>query len=335
VDRLLIAAALATSLAVRANHVDEPRFAVSETSTLRKVFEHDLKVESTSVRISVPGLEELADATSTIGISIEDSGRVEVTDEYGGMVAGRPAKLRRTFDRIESHEDQQTRFATGPGHPDSRKDRRKVGTSGLEGRSILFTLDRGAGTYAATFAGEGAEESLLDGLNEDMDFRFLLPAGRVAIGEAWAIDPKLCGAIFAPGGDLKLEEKGTDEDPGWSIGREIRRNLEGKAKAIWKGVREENGRQVGILGVDLDLRSAGESAAKDPKAGTIRFKLSLELVGDLVWDLEAGHFRTFRAGGKVRYDIATRKTTDIDGVPTEMRHELDFEGEAEYTASAR
>ena len=334
-DRFLIAAALATSFAVRPEPVDDPRFAVREASTLHKEFEHTLEVESTAIRIYVAGLEELVDGSATIGLTAEDAGRIEVTDEYLSMAAGRPGKLRRTFDRIESREDQRMRFAMGQGHADSHKDRLKVESSELEGRSVLFALDPGTGSYETAFAGEGGEESLLDGLNEDMDFRFLLPPAKVAVGDAWSIDPKLCGAIFAPGGDLKLVDEEADEDPGWGIGREIRRNLSGKARAVWKGVREEDGRRIGVVGLELDLKSAGESGAKDPKAGTIRFRLALELVGDLVWDLDAGHFRSFRAGGKVRYDMAARKTTDVDGVPTEMRHEIDLEGEAEYTASAR
>jgi hypothetical protein len=292
-------------------------------------------VDSTAVRIFVAGVEELVDGSATIGIAIDDAGRIEVTDDYLAVAAGRPARLRRTFDRIESHEDQNMRFATGAGRPDAHKDKRKVEVSELEGRSVLFALDRASGAYATTFAAEGGDESLLDGLSEDMDFRFLLPAGKVAVGDTWEVDPKLCGAIFAPGGDLKMKEKGAEEDPGWGIGREIRKNLEGKARLAWKGIREEDGRRMGIVGVDLDLKSAGESGARDAKAGTIRFRLRLELVGDLAWDLEAGHFRTFRAGGKVKYDMAARKISEVDGVPTETRHEIDFEGEAEYSASAR
>jgi len=341
VDRLLIAAVVASSLAVRPGSADEPRFAVREATTLRKVFEHRLKVDSTAVRIYVAGVDELVDGSATIGVSIEDAGRIEVTDEYvsmadaRAMADGRPGRIRRAFDRIESREDQEMRFAMGAGRPDNKKTKRKLESSDLEGRSVLFSLDRGTGAYQAAFAAEGGDESLLDGLAEDMDFRFLLPAGRIAPGDSWSVDPKACAAIIAPGGDLKLREREADDDPGWGIGKEIRRNLQGKAKAVWKGTREEDGRTVGIVGVDLDLKSAGESGAKDPKAGTIRFRMELDLAGDLVWDVDAGHFRSFRAAGKIRYDVATRKPTEVDGVPTEMRHEIDLEGEAEYTASAR
>lgn len=333
-QRFLLAATLSIPLLLRSDRADEPRFTVGASSTLRKVFEHDLKVDSTAVRIYVAGVDDLVDGSATIGVTIEDTGKIEVTDEYLAMAEGRPGRLRRTFDRVESREDQEMRFAMGSGRPDSKNEKKKLQSSDLEGRTVLFSLDRGSGAYAAAFAAQGGDESLLEGLSEDMDFRFLLPAGKVAPGESWSVEPKACAAIFAPGGDLKLRETGAD-DPGWGIAKEIRRNLEGKAKATWKGIREEDGRTVGVVGVELDLRSAGESGAKDAKAGTVHFRMELELAGDLRWDLEAGHFRSFQAGGKLKYDVATRKTTEVDGVPKEMRHEIDFEGEAEYRASAR
>jgi len=316
--------------------VEQPRFAAREGSTVGKVFEHHLKAESVAVRIYDAAIDEFVDVTPTIGMTIDVSGRIEVTDEYLAIAEGRPDRLRRTFDRIDAREDQEARYATGAGRPDNRQNHRKIQASELEGRSIVFTSGSGPGAYAAAFAGEGGgDEALLDGLNEDMDFRFLLPTGRVAVGDEWIVDPKLCGAIVAPGGDLKLKEKGAVSDPGWSIGREIRKDLEGKAKAVWKGVREEDGRGVAVVGVDLDLKSAGESRAKDPKAGTIRFRMDLALAGDLLWDLEAGRFVAFEVGGKLAYFMSNRKTVDVDGAPTESRNEIDFEGEARYSASAR
>ena len=315
--------------------VEQPRFAAREGSTVRKAFEQHLKAESVAVRIYDAAIDEFVDVTPTIGMTIDMSGRIDVTDEYLAIADGRPERLRRTFDRIDAREDQEARYATGAGRPENGQNHRKIQASELEGRSVLLTLGSGSNAYDAAFAGEGGDEALLDGLNEDMDYRFLLPPGKIAVGEEWSVDPKLCGAIVAPGGDLKLKEKGAASDPGWSIGREIRKNLEGKAKAVWKGVREEDGRRVGVVGVDLDLRSAGESRAKDPKAGTIRFRMDLALAGELLWDLEAGRFAAFQVGGKLAYFMSNRKTHDVDGTPTESRNEIDFEGEARYSASAR
>jgi hypothetical protein len=333
--RTLLLAALASAVLARSEPLRDPRFAVREGSTVRKVFEHHLKAESTAVRIYDAAIDQLVDVTSTIGMTIDQSGTIEVADEYLAIADGRPAKLRRTFARIDEREDQHARYAMGGGRPDNHQDHLKLEASELEGRSVVFTLGSGASAYATAFANEGGDDALLDGLNEDMDFRFLLPPGKVAVGEEWAVDPKLCGAIVAPGGDLKLKQKDASSDPGWSIGRELRKNLEGKAKAVWKGVREEDGRRVGVVGVELDLKSAGESRAKDTKAGAIRFRMDLALAGDLVWDLEAGRFATFRAGGKLRYEMSARKTVEADGAPTESRYDIDFDGEAEYSASAR
>ncbi len=333
--RALLLAALLASVLARGEALEDPRFAVREGSRVHKVFEHRLKADSVAVRVYDAAIDELVDVTPTIGMTIDQSGRLEVTDEYLAIAEGKPAKLRRAFDRIEEREDQEARYAMGAGRPDNRQQHLKLKASELEGRSVLFTLGSGASAYATAFAGQGGDEALLDGLDEDMDFRFFLPPGKVAVGDEWTVDPKLCGAIVAPGGDLKLKEKDAASDPGWSIGREIRKNLEGKAKVVWKGVHEEDGRRVGVVGLDLDLKSSGESRAKDPKAGVIRFRMDLALAGDLVWDLEAGRFLSFKTSGKLKYDMSTRKTVEVDGAPTESRSEIDFEGEAEYSAATR
>jgi hypothetical protein len=54
--------------------------------------------------------------------------------------------------------------------------------------------------------------------------------------------------------------------------------------------------------------------------------MELDLAGDLVWDSTPVISVPFRAAGKIMYDVvATRKPTEVDGVPTEMRHEIDLE----------
>jgi hypothetical protein len=290
-QRFLLAATLSIPLLLRSDRADEPRFAVGPASTLRKAFEHDLKVDSTAVRIYVAGVDELVDGSATIGVTIQDSGRIEVTDEYLAMAEGRPGRLRRTFDRVESREDQEMRFAMGSGRPDSKNEKKKLQSSDLEGRTVLFSLDRGSGAYAAAFAAQGGDESLLEGLSEDMDFQFLLPAGKVAPGESWSVEPKACAAIFAPAA-ISSSWAGRGR-PRLGDRQEIRRNLEGRRRRPGR-IREEDGRTVGSLALTRS-RSAGESAqGLESRDGP--FRMQLELTGDLLWDLEAGHFRSFRPG---------------------------------------
>ena len=157
----------------------------------------------------------------------------------------------------------------------------------------------------------------------------------VAEGESWDLDPKDFGSVLAPGGDLKIKEKGADEGSDQSLGKEIRKNLDGKAHATWKGVREEGGKKLGTIALTADLVSEGEFESKGEMEGKTHFKLKLTLEGELVWDLAAGHFHSFQAGGKVQLDTAATATVKMGDQSAEMRQELDLEGETSYKASLR
>jgi hypothetical protein len=164
-----------------------------------------------------------------------------------------------------------------------------------------------------------------------MDFRSLLPKGKVAEGESWDVDVKSFDAVVDPGGDLKLTDENKDDEADEAVGKEIRKHLTGKAHATWKGVREEDGKKLGAIAISADLSSEGDADTKGPIAGKTHFRLELELEGELLWDLAAGHFHAFQSTGKVMLD-----TTSSAPVPAgEVRQELDLEGHATFKASLR
>jgi hypothetical protein len=334
-NRILLAAASTVLLAGRIHSSDEPRFAVEEKTTLAKSFERHMKLESKAFRIFVAGQDEPIHPPGDLHIALEDTGRIDVTDEYLSMGKGRPSKLKRTYDKIEENEKQ--RASSGEGGADDSEDHEKKEESALEGRTVFFTWSDESGAFVASFPKDGGDAELLDDLNEDMDLRFLLPKGKVAADESWDLDAKEFGSVLAPGGDLKLKDKDKDaeENADQSIGKEIRKHLEGKAHATWKGVREEGGKKVGIIALAADLASEGDVESKGEMEGKTHFKLKLDLEGELAWDLAGGHFHSFQVGGKVQLDTAATATIKMGDKSAEMRQELDLEGETSYKASLR
>ncbi len=292
-----------------------------------------MKLESKALRIFVEGQDEPIHPPGDLHISIEDTGRIDVTDEYLAVGKGRPAKLKRTFDKIEENEKQHASSSESAG--DAGDGHEKKEESALEGKTVFFTWSDETSAFAASFPKDGGDAELLDDLSEDMDLRFLLPKGKVAADESWDLDAKDFGSVLAPGGDLKLKEKDADESSDHSLGKEIRKQLGGKAHATWKGVREEGGKKLGIIALAADLVSEGDVESKGDLEGKTHFKLKLELEGELAWDLAAGHFHAFQASGKVELDTAATATRKMGDQSVEMRQELDLEGETSYKASLR
>lgn len=326
---------LAVSPLLLANRADAPKFSVEEKTTLSKTFETRMKLGSKEIRIFVEGRDEPLHPPGDIHVSVEDTTRIEVTDEYLEMGKGRPAKLKRTFDKLQE-KVLQTAGSENNGSEDDREgDHEKKEESALEGKTVLFTWNDDSGAFAATFPKDGGDPGLLEDLTEDMDFRSLLPKGKVAEDEGWDVDAKTFDAVIDPGGDLKLKDKDADEDSDEHVGKEIRKHLTGKAHATWKGVREEGGVKVGAIAISADLTSEGDAESKGEMKGKTHFQLKMEVEGELLWDLAAGHFHSFQATGKVELVTTSRAKVTIDEKTTELRQELDLEGEATFKASLR
>ena len=93
-QRTLLLAAFSLLLSGRS---DAPKFAVEEKSSLSKTFDTHMKLESKEIKLFVEGRDEPIHPPGDIHVSVEDTTRIEVTDEYLERAKGRPAKLRRTF----------------------------------------------------------------------------------------------------------------------------------------------------------------------------------------------------------------------------------------------
>jgi hypothetical protein len=334
--RSLLAVLPVLVVSIRAGSSEEPRFAVEAKSRLEKSFESGFKLESTAYRLSIEGVEEPVTEEPDVKISIESTSRVDVTDEYVEMGKGRPAKLKRTFDKIEDKDRQTAREAGEGGEDGADGDGERTKGSALEGKSVLFSWSDESKGFVPSFASGEGEADLLEGLTEDMDLRFLLPKGKVSEGDSWDLEPIDFGSVLDPGGDLKVKEKDAKEDEeNGNLGREIRKHLDGKARAKWKGVREEDGRKLGIAAITADLSSEGDAEAKGEEGAKTHFQIRFALEGELAWDLAAGHFRAFELKGKVEMKTASTMSIEVDGEKAVMKQDVELEGETSFHASVR
>jgi len=325
-----------------ADRSDDPRFAVEAKSSLTKTFESTSRLASKSFKLSLDGDEDLLSGMGEVQFSLESTERVEVTDEYLSTGEGHPTRLRRTFEKLHGTGRQRSQ---GPGGEEEESEDAapvREEESRLEGQSVLFTWNEETSSFDASFEGEEGEEApdedLLEGLAEDMDFRGMLPADSVSEGEGWDLEAEVFQAVLWPGGDLKLkssEQEGSEEGSAEEIDRKLRENLEGRAHATWKGVREEDGRKLGVIAVVADLSSEGEVEPGGDRKGTTWFRNEIEIEGELLWDLVGGHFRSFDAEGKSEFSIETKEDLDIDGKSMELLQSVEFEGEFSFRAAAR
>lgn len=241
--------------------------------------------------------------------------RVVVSDSLGSLAEGRPAKLVRSYDEL----DQQSEFAMEIAMMPAGNQQKSIeATSELQGKKVVFTWDDEAQSYKTAFEGEG-DEALLEGLEEDMDLRALLPADEVTEGDTWQIEPKRLRALLAYGGNLKLkpsaEDMGGQEMPGMdgmtdfsSVFGEL---LEGEASGEYRGTRDVDGVNCQVIHIKLDIDASADisdkvqEAMKDLpndqvqqiKIERMDMEMALEGEGDLYWDPAARVAHSFELTG--------------------------------------
>jgi hypothetical protein len=309
---------------------DRVRFAVKESTKLAKVFEEKSLLHSTSISASFDGDEQEAEG---VKLTLEDSSRVEVTDEYGVLKEGKPARLTRTYDKLGGKSLQKVELPEGMGggeSPDTEKER----SSELEGKTVVFKLSEDGEEYKAAFADEKGDAELLEGLEEDMDLRGFLPAGEVAEDKSWEIEAKVFNAVLGtPGGDLKI--KAADDKDDDEIDEQIRNNLKGKAKGTYKGQRDVDGHKCAVIALEAEL----ETQAKDDKSGAgeneglNEIELEFAVEGELLWDVEAGHFRKCALTTRIKMAWKQTMSGSDGGEKHELVQSFVFEGESEFSAS--
>ena len=239
--------------------------------------------------------EEAHEVPSEFAYGYESLERIVVTDEILEVEDGRPLELVRTFDELS----QESTFRTSENDGGEEFERTLV--SDLEGVTVRFLWDEDAEAYFAEPADQDdLDDDVLDWLLEDMDLRLVLPDEEVEVGDTWEIDPAAYLSVMWPGGLLDFYDE--DEEEGVDT-REIDEgsieNLEGEGEATLDEIREEDGVQLAVISISLEIETQSFMEFEDAEGRETyqAYASSRDIGGIVYWDLERGTAQLGRARG--------------------------------------
>lgn len=307
-----LAAPLLWAAVAPREHVE---FKVRDGLELTKTFKIHTELSQDSMSTVVNGNEQ---DMGDLEMSMVSDEVATVTDVYGAMASGKPAKLKRTYDKLTNRTSMDIK------HPMmGEREMEYVGESELEGKTVNFALGED-GEYQAVFdESSKADDELLEGLWEDMDLRPLLPTSEVKAGDSWKIDNSSLPHLLAPGGNLKIvpEASGDDEmgmgggaQPG--ISDMLGDVTAQEATGTFTGIEERDGTKVGVIAIKLvkltsakDMTEYAQRALESEErpegmefnieSADVEIEINAE--GELLWNLEGGHLHALELSGTVSF----------------------------------
>ncbi|MEM6674322.1 MAG: hypothetical protein AAF726_15865 [Planctomycetota bacterium] len=340
-----LAASLALPLLVAfsVNGADKIAFAPSEGTVVIKKFVATTVMEMDDMSMTMNG--ESNPAMPEIEMAMEMVNNITVTDEYGPITDGQPAKLTRTYDAIDAELEMDVTMNM-MGNEDTQSPS-GAGSSELEGSTVTFTWDGDAGEYEVAYAeGEEGDSDLLDGLVEDMDLRSLLPEDELSEGESYDIELAKLVDVLAPGGDLKLDMEVDGESaamgPDAQMMQDYRRFfedlLEGEATGTYTGTRDVGGAKVAVIELDIDIDASADMsdmAAEMMGGQDIPAEMSIDRMdvnmtyagkGEMLWNLSAGHVHSLDMKADITIGMDMAMGMDMGGQTMDIGMEMAMSG---------
>lgn len=332
-------------------------FAPAEGLSLTKTFSGTIEMTLDDMSVAINGAPPPVEMDMDMSMTMENS--FTVTDEYVAMAEGRPAKLARTYDELGNTSNMSMSMEVMGQSQD--EDMSTDASSELEGMTVHFTLDGESGEYKASFPEEGdADEELLDGLEENMDLRSLLPEGEVSEGDSWTIDPDTLQSILSPGGDLKLVPDEEGDGGGGMMGMGnmgdstgdmsdwLSDTIEGESTATFTGMREVDGAQLAVIELKLQISTAVDMTdqileAMDetelPEGAEMDFdhldiEFEFEGEGTMLWNVAGGHFASFELSGQMSLLTDTGMAMNMGGQEMSIENTVEMSGTMNYSATA-
>ncbi len=337
---LLLAAA---ATAVRPG-ADTLSFRVRDGTTLARKFESRQEISQDEAEILMNG-QPFPSGTEG-GMTAIQTQTLEISDEFVTLERHVPRNLRRTFSKIESSGEQTTQHPMDSGAQTDTREAR----SELEGKTIAFEWDEAKQAFGKSFDPQGPDEGLLAGLTEDLDFRQLLPEKPdVSADDTWSIEVGAVQSLLLPGGDLRLkpvegpEAEGiADLDVLGSDPAEAFTGMVGEVHGTYKGSREVAGVHCGVIALDFKISVTRDLSDKLPKAGSsdsemrivrVETFLALEGDGELLWDLGAGHARSFTMSAKIKNQMDVAMKIPQGGKDLDITRKMQMSGSYELKAT--
>lgn len=295
---------------------DTIEFAPKAGTKLEKRIEQSMKMEKQSMTMTIGGQQIPAEALEDAVLEMSNSQKLVVVDEYREMGDGKPKILARTFETVTKLEESKTLMMGMPEVKEEKKDKK----SGLTGKTVLFTLEKGD-DYAKEWVGEGGTDELLEGLEEDVDLRELLPSKDVSKGDTWKLDLKDFDEVMGPGGKLGLDDDDDEEED-----TDFEDNLEGELECTYQGVEEKDGRKLARItavgkGKTFGDRMEGEA--------NLHIDFNFDLQAEFLWDVGANHLVSYEMKGDVTATMKIQQEIEAQGAQHEIEIAIDLKGDLE------
>jgi hypothetical protein len=321
----------------RAPRPDEPAFTPRDHAILTKTYtEHTrLEVDSFEVRVDGDPMEQAVPAAE-----LTVTRHVVIGDEYAKVEGGKILDLLRSFEELRG----TVAVSVDEG---GREEHDVRVSSALEGAIVRFEWDAEREEYARSFEEGGTgDDDHLARLEIDTDLTGFLPSGSVAVGATWSVEPKHLGRVFAPSGDLRLLAADMGDEPYVVLDKEamfaaLQSSLgelgdgwQGEIEARYRGNGEEDGVTVGRIELEIDVTCDGDLLERLERTidhlglGTgntftgLRLNWAIAGKGELVWDLDSGHARSFWCEGQVEMRAHLAYTQPF--LDQEMQIEADY-----------
>lgn len=323
--------------------VQELAFAPEAGSTLHKTFETTLDLALDDLAVIFNGQEmdpammgmDMSEAAVTINTL------VEVIDEYGEIVDGKPAKLTRSFETVSMEAE-----GGGDGQFANNSD------SDLEGAVVTFTWDADADAYELSCDDEDLDLDAISHAGEDMDLREVLPKEDVREGASWSISGGSIVSVLWPGLDWDKAQaalqKGTaDADIPMDMD-ELLGGIFGETEitCTYSGEKEANDKTYQVISIEAKIDheiSIGDAILEMMRANMppevdlsldATMEFAAEMSGEVLWDTDSGHFYTCTMNLEFVLLGTFEGEAEMQGTPMAASAEVEASGTMVRTAIA-
>lgn len=329
---------------------------------LSRTLENTMSFELDDMSMVVGG-QDLGAMMGDMVMSMELVNEVSFDDKLVAIGEGRPTHLERAV--LEATQDM-TMDIEVMGEGDSQD---MSYSAGLVGRTMILKWNAENEAYDVSYKEEQEGDRPPLYVIEDLDMRSFLPTEAVDVDDSW--EPGLEGlfGLFSMGGDLRwvpefdeelaaemMEMQAQMEDMTREFMHEAMQEfeeaIEGESEAIYKGTREVDGRNLGVIDYSIDVEmsydfvewigravdSMGDMEGMPEdffmEADAANMDGAMEASGTMLWDLEAGVMHSISMSGDIEFSF------DFAGLVGAMGEELDMEmsmgmfGSFEHASSA-
>jgi hypothetical protein len=321
---------------------DFPAYSVPADAVIERAYTSRTELESEPAVVFVDGEEAPTGKQGELRLRVVDERTMKVVDTVKSTADGRPTEFTRAFGELDSQGVEKLVAIPKDGDETEKKTERER-SSPLAGRTVRFTWDPKDEEYARKLEGETPksdetadgdgpdDEELLEGLQPDLDWLVLLEDGPREKGASWSIDAKLFTRVQYPLGELHWVVAGQPRDPvSTAVTEQLNASLSGEARATWDGVREVDGRSLGVFTIHAELASKAE--AETPDGAEVRkVEAELEYDGEVLWDMAAGRIHSYALEGDVHTVLTSQRTVASPKGDHEIRQVFDLTGKAVHT----